>query len=357
MERLHFDGNVLTAAPVALTGHGFVWLDYSHDEVGADPQGWSAEIANIVGEQLFEEHVIDCVNMQHPSFFDDTHSYDMIIFRKLAMPRELTGVRARSAKGAPSILEAINTRPITIFCFDHALVTVRSMDSQIIKGFKTRLVQSAERRDLSGNGKVGNRLPMRPDELMLRLISVLVDSYMDLRQPLTDQVDRWQNEMLGKTQTFSDWRAVLDARIAIRRLEALSEEQYDAMQEYRDSVLDTPSCAEREGILVRIADVMEHIQRVLQHARRLEQTAESAVQLNFSAQAHRTNRIVQILTVVTVIFAPLNLLAGIYGMNFATIPGARNPYGFWIMMGTMAVVAAVLLSVFSAKRYIDRSRR
>ena len=280
----------------------------------------------------------------------------MIVFRKLAMPYDLAA-SAKPAKPAQGLPSAIHTRPITMFCFQRALVTVCDADSRTMQTFKTRLRASAERQDFSGSGAVGHRLPARSDELMLRLISFLVDRYMDLRQPLTEQFDAWQSALLGQSETFSNWRAILAARIAIRKLEALSEEQYDAMQEYRDSVLETPNGPAREAIVVRINDVMEHIQRVLQHARRLEQTAESAVQLNFSAQAHRTNRIVQILTVVTVIFAPLNLLAGLYGMNFERLPGAQHPYGFWLMLGAMGLIAALLLAVFSAKRYIDRSRR
>jgi magnesium transporter len=46
---------------------------------------------------------------------------------------------------------------------------------------------------------------------------------------------------------------------------------------------------------------------------------------------------------VSVIFLPLNLLAGIYGMNFAHIPGANTPGGFFLILGLMLAIASGIL--------------
>jgi magnesium transporter len=51
----------------------------------------------------------------------------------------------------------------------------------------------------------------------------------------------------------------------------------------------------------------------------------------------------RVLTIVSVIFLPLNLLAGIYGMNFAHIPGANTPGGFFLILGLMLAIAAGIL--------------
>jgi magnesium transporter len=162
--------------------------------------------------------------------------------------------------------------------------------------------------------------------------------------------------LLDPRRAFSDWAALLEARIEIRKLEQLSEEQYDALQEFRDSVIDNIDSSQRDTLLVRINDVMEHVSRVLNHARRLENSAESAVQLHFSAMSHRTNQIVRTLTVITAIFAPLTLITGIFGMNFEHMPLLKDREGFWWTIGGMALVAVVLLIYFRAKRYLSERR-
>jgi Mg2+ and Co2+ transporter CorA len=90
--------------------------------------------------------------------------------------------------------------------------------------------------------------------------------------------------------------------------------------------------------------------------RRLEQNAETAVQMHFSVQSHRANDIMRVLTALTAIFLPLNLIAGIFGMNFEFIPLVHKADGFWIAMASMAVIALLLVVVFWRKRYLARSR-
>ncbi len=194
---------------------------------------------------------------------------------------------------------------------------------------------------------------------MLRLLNSMVDRYLDLRQPMTERLDRWQRELLDPRRPFNDWGALLDARIEIRKLENLCEEQLDALQELRDSYLETtPEPQQSDAYLVRIADVIEHIKRVLSHAQRLESSIETAVQLHFSANSHRTNQVVRTLTVITAVFAPLTLIAGIWGMNFDRIPLAHHPHGFGIVVAAMGSLAAVLLAFFWTRRFLsDRPSR
>ena len=84
-------------------------------------------------------------------------------------------------------------------------------------------------------------------------------------------------------------------------------------------------------------------------------SAETAVQMHFSAQSHRTNDIMRTLTVLTAIFLPLNLIAGIFGMNFESIPLLHVHNGFWLALVAMLLIAAGLTVFFWRKRYLVRS--
>ena len=50
-----------------------------------------------------------------------------------------------------------------------------------------------------------------------------------------------------------------------------------------------------------------------------------------------TSRSLFVLTVVTVLALPINILAGLFGMNVGGVPLAQNEHGFW-------VVVAIVLS-------------
>jgi magnesium transporter len=277
------------------------------------------------------------------------------VFRKLA-PGEAAPLEEVNRRDRVRALQEIVTRPITFFVFDRLLATVRNAHSKTIEQMQARLLAERSSRVPANGDRLTDkqRLPTRPDELVLRLLNGMVDRYLDLRQPLTERLERWQRELLDPRRPFSDWQALLDARIELRRLENLCEEQLDALQEMRDAYLDdTPEAQQSDAYLVRIADVIEHIRRVLSHAQRLEATIETAVQLHFSATTYRTNQIVRLLTVITAVFAPLTLLAGIWGMNFERIPFAHHPHGFGITVAGMAGLGLLLWLLFWINRFLS----
>src|SRR5439155_6732698 len=125
----------------------------------------------------------------------------------------------------------------------------------------------------------------------------------------------------------------------------------------REQPMQWLSQTEQDGLLARARDVVEHVQRVMHHVRRMEQSAETAVQIHFSAQGHRTNEIMRVLTALTAVFLPLNFMTGFFGMNFEYLPLIHSDKAMWIMLGLMLGVAAVVFTVFWRKRYLARTGR
>jgi len=81
------------------------------------------------------------------------------------------------------------------------------------------------------------------------------------------------------------------------------------------------------------------------------------VQMHFSALGHRTNAIMRTLTVLTAIFLPLNLITGIFGMNFDSLPLIHSATGIWAAVGAMAAVGVSLILYFRRKRYLSTTLR
>ena len=194
---------------------------------------------------------------------------------------------------------------------------------------------------------------------MLRMVNHMVDGYLELRRLLTRELGTLQQALLDGGG-FSNWRWLLDSRVALHLLEDTCEDQRSAIQEWIDALAEWPAendpglQREHELLRLRSRDVLEHIERVLGHVRRLESSAETAVQMHFSAQSNRTNTIMRTLTVLTAIFLPLNLVTGFFGMNFEGLPLIHSPTGFWIVFGVMLVLGVGLSAFFWRKRYLRR---
>lgn len=76
------------------------------------------------------------------------------------------------------------------------------------------------------------------------------------------------------------------------------------------------------------------------------------VEGHLSLTSHQLNKTMQALTVITAIFVPLGLLAGIYGMNFENMPELHTQNGYFILLGVMAAAATVLLLLFKRRGWL-----
>lgn len=88
----------------------------------------------------------------------------------------------------------------------------------------------------------------------------------------------------------------------------MCEDQRAAIQDWLDALSawqadDALLAQGLEKLRIRSRDVLEHTERVVHHVNRLEQSAETAVQMHFNAQSNRTNDVMRTLTVLTAIFS------------------------------------------------------
>jgi magnesium transporter len=60
----------------------------------------------------------------------------------------------------------------------------------------------------------------------------------------------------------------------------------------------------------------------------------------------------RVLTVITIIFMPLTLIAGIYGMNFDYMPELHWHFGYYYAIGLMGAIALGLGIVFWRRRWL-----
>ena len=380
----------LAALPHHLPEQGFVWVACARPVFQLRLAEIQQHLQLLTGLQLVDLHVADLLNPQLPSRYDYTSQYDLLVFRRLGTgngegasgasgvagaPGAAAAVGTPSAspapaparRGGPPVLRRIDTSPVGFAVFDRVLLTVHPPDCQVRDTYAARLLAAGpgtahgDVREGRPSPVAGSRLPTGPADLMLRVVNLMVDGYLELRRELTRQLDHWQTELLKPRARFVNWSSLLEARLSLHGLDETCEDQRSAVQDWTDALetWDPPDTAaslrELDLLKVRSRDVLEHIERVVHHVRRLEQSIETAVQMHFSVQSNRTNDIMRTLTALTAIFLPLNLIAGIFGMNFEFLPLIHKQDGFWWAVGAMGGIAIALVALFWRKRYLART--
>ena len=370
------------AAPERAPDDGFVWIYLDRTDFVRHLDDVQAAAQRLGGSALLDVHVKDLASDSHPSHYDATSVYDMVIFRRLATLAEVqrdqeqvnaiasyhahgVGASALTKPLVPEAFSRIDSRAVGFAIFDKLLISVHPAGCYTANSYVQRFVADAKLAvDTAGTR---NRVPQGPSDLVLRTINTMVDSYLDLRKDLATALENAQAELLKPDPRQDTWSAMMHARRRLHALQDLCEEQQDAMQEWLDTLRELPltayhadpaqAQARRDQLVARARDVMEHIDRVLHHARRLEQSAETAVQIHFSAQGHRTNDIMRTLTAVTAIFLPLNLFTGFFGMNFEHLPLIHSTEGMWVALALLALLAGGILALFWRRRYLTRTGR
>lgn len=319
MHIIHIDSQTLQprtltleeASEVGKAG-GVVWLDiYPHDV------GWEKAVETHLGLVLDEQHIQDAHNPTHPPFYDDTEQYEMLVFQGLT--------HSTLQQGSFEV----ESSPIAFFIKDNILLSVHSTLKTDFHLLRNRWLRGMRVRP-----------PISAAGVLCLLLNWLTDQYMGLRVPFAQQLEHWQKQLLDPESSFRNWEALLKAGSQLRRYRmAMIEPQEEALDEWLDETdLDLDPRIE-----VRLNDVLEHFSRVSRDAETLQNDLENLVQIYFSATNQRTNEVIRVLTIASVIFLPLNLLAGIYGMNFEHMPGLGSPYGFiWLLLGMVTIITVVL---------------
>ena len=89
---------------------------------------------------------------------------------------------------------------------------------------------------------------------------------------------------------------------------------------------------------------LEHVQHRLQELQRQ----------HLMDQQELTASRMRVLTVVSVIFLPLTLIAGIYGMNFQNMPELDERYAYYIVVSVMVLLGVGMLTLFYRRGWFRR---
>ena len=133
-----------------LPEQGWLWIDALVSEPG---EPWRELAEKLTGVRIFDAHMTDVANETHPSYFDNTSDYEVVIFRGLSAQIEVAEDKtARATDGGERHAGPINTQPyriksapLTFLLFPRLLITVRPEEAPAIGAVRARLMSNATR--------------------------------------------------------------------------------------------------------------------------------------------------------------------------------------------------------------------
>lgn len=185
------------------------------------------------------------------------------------------------------------------------------------------------------------------------LLHQILDNLVDLYMPVVDDFDTAINDLeervfLMKRGGNQILEEIMDLRRSVARMRRISSRQLDVL--YRISHGEFPQIP--ANVLPFYRDVHDHLQRISDLAENYRDLIAGLMDIHFSVVATRTNDVMKVLAVFSSIILPLTLISGIYGMNFEYMPELKTRFGYFMVLGFMALVAIALLFYFYRKGWI-----
>lgn len=145
---------------------------------------------------------------------------------------------------------------------------------------------------------------------------------------------------------------VLHRIIAWRRELLRLKRYYEQLSAILDELAANENQLLTRPVRRRMVILGSRMDRYLGAVRNLQDIISQMREAYQSQLAIQQNQLMKLFTVVTVVFLPLTLLTGWYGMNFVGMPELTWKYGYPVAIVVSVVIVVALLRHFKKKNWL-----
>lgn len=191
---------------------------------------------------------------------------------------------------------------------------------------------------------------MTTDVLLEILFAHLYTAMHDHLNHVASNLIAIEREMYGG-QEQDAVRSISNVSRVLLHMESVLTNQEDALKRHLAALgrhgFFGPSFSERS---LRILAERAQIERLVRTHRAI---ATELRETNVALLGARQNAIMKMLTIITVIVLPLELIAVTLGIHLPGTPLEEDPNGFFTILGVMALIATLMIAFFIKKRWIS----
>jgi len=186
-----------------------------------------------------------------------------------------------------------------------------------------------------------------PDYIFHLILDQMVDEYAPVVDRIAERLDKLETVMFrSPTPAVLAQLLRLKRRVSYLRKTLILEREVLA----RLSRGEFEFVDERERVYYR--NVFDHLVRYTELIEGGREMVGDLMQSYLSATSNRMNRIMKSLAVISTIILPMNLVAGIYGMNFKNMPELEWEYGYPMALAIMCVLGSASIYIFRRRRWL-----
>ncbi len=221
------------------------------------------------------------------------------------------------------------------------------LGSNFVISFQERtgdVFDSVRERIRSAKGRIRK---LGADYLAYSLLDAVVDNYFSVLEKLGDKIEDLEEELITNPLPKT-----LQAIHNLKRDTIFLRKAVWPLREVVSSLERGESKFIKKGTRIFLRDLYDHTIQTIDTIETFRDMVSGILDIYMSSVSNRMNEIMKVLTIFAAIFIPLTFMAGIYGMNFEFMPELKWKYGYFVVLGLMALVGFGMLYQFRKKKWI-----
>ncbi|MCX6190214.1 MAG: magnesium/cobalt transporter CorA [Bacteroidetes bacterium] len=293
-------------------------LEHWIDVVGKSDKNFFAELARYF--KLHELVLEDILATDQRSKVDELENCLLIISRMIYFDKS----------------EQLINEQVSFLVFQRVLITVQDEWDDCFEKIREMLRK--------------NRLNVRQEAsfyLAQMLLGSIIDHYFPMLDIIADQLDQLEEDLLKNPSPDTTNRIQALKRTLIFLRKFIRPER-----DVINHLLTLNHASIREPNKMYLRDIYDHCVQVNDTVESYRDIAYSLMDVYLSSIGNRTNEVMKVLTVISAIFIPLTFIAGVYGMNFDTMPELHSENGYYFIWGFMLLVGIGEIIYFQRKGWL-----
>jgi magnesium transporter len=232
--------------------------------------------------------------------------------------------------------EAIEQEQISFILKGNVLVSFQERSGDVFDGVRKRIRE--------GKGTIRKR---GADYLLYALLDIVVDHYFVVLETFGEKLEDLETELLENPDKDSLTKLHNFRRetLGLRRTVYPLREMVAAFEK-----LDEPLFGHNNKVFTR--DLYDHTIKVIETIEIYRDMTSSLLDLYINSVSNKMNEVMKVLTIMTSIFIPLTFIVGVYGMNFKYMPELDYKYGYFMVLGLMAIVFAGIILYLKRRKWL-----
>ena len=225
---------------------------------------------------------------------------------------------------------------VSLILMPDTLITFQEIQGDVFDSIRERIK--------TAKGKIRKN---GADYLAYGLLDAIIDDYFIVLDKIDNHLEELEEQILK-----NDDKKNIDNIYYFRREILTLYKSIWPLREIINFLQKIETGLMTENTKVYLRDLQDHVVQIIETIETYREILSVMVDVHINNMSYKLNDVMKLLTIFSVIFLPLMLITGIYGMNFVNIPELKFAWGYYAVLVIMGIISLVMLIFFKRKKWI-----